>query len=232
MTMTRPAPSWSVRVITVRQELMVFRGRAAEFRQQGMTVWSYDTAEEALLEVARDPDAVVLVPTELPDMDVVDFIITIRALGQATVVLGLTPGFEARVVSGAFLHGAIAAVRLPATAQSLAQAIVGVRPVEPEPERLQIGDLVVDVDLYRVLWRGRPVDMAPREFELLRILMTQYPRPVTSLELVGLLGYGGHQPDDNVRRAIRRIRDRFQAIDPTANPIRTVHRIGYRIADA
>jgi DNA-binding response OmpR family regulator len=92
---------------------------------------------------------------------------------------------------------------------------------------VQLGDLRIDVDTYKVTAAGRPLDLTFKEFELLRFLATHpgrvYTRPALLREVWGYDFYGGTRTVDV---HVRRLRAKLGA--EREHLIETVRSVGYR----
>lgn len=237
MTLITTAPlSGSVRVLAVGDPHEIFRGRASEFRHQGLTLSHRGTALSALLELGRDPDAVVLVPTEVTDMPLLEFVDVLRSVAHVPVIAGATAGCSTQMISELFDHGVASTVKLPATPSRLAEAIRAIRApraaAEPrdEPLALTIGALSLDEARYRVTWHEREVTLAPRSFALLRFMMEAHPRVLSMRELMDEFEDERGDTGTRVRVAIGRLRAAFQRAAPRYDtPVETVYRVGYRL---
>lgn len=110
-----------------------------------------------------------------------------------------------------------------------ATTVHGGAPAAPndEPGVLRCGDLVVDVDGYTASLHGQPIDLAYKEFELLKYLM-QHPGHVftrTQLlqEVWGYDYYGGTRTVDvHIRRLRAKLGSEYEHL------IGTVRNVGYR----
>lgn len=237
--MTSPgvaAPPWPARVIAVATPVAgVTRGRAAEFRQRGLLIESAPSSAAALVSIGQHPQSVALVPTDLRDMPLLDFLDVLRAFSKAPVIVGLAPEYDNETVAAALDRGVARAVKLPVTAGALAAAIEESRgrvtPVA-EPDSYLIGALELDPASYRVRWHGEEVHLAPRLFEMLRYLAAAHPRVVSLEELVSEFGATNNPRDrgERVRVMVGRIRAQLhQARPDRRTPLETVHRVGYRL---
>jgi two-component system KDP operon response regulator KdpE len=239
--MTAPevaAPSWPARVIAVATPVAdVARGRAAEFRQRGILLESTPSVAAALISIGQDPRSVALVPTDLRDMPLLDFLDVVRAFSTVPVIVGLASAYDNETVAAALDRGSARAVRLPVSADALAHAIDESRgrSIPPaEPEAYHVGDLELDRASYRVHWHGEEVHLAPRLFEMLRYFAAAHPRVVSLEELVSEFGAtsGPRDPGERVRVMIGRIRAQLVAARPDLPPpLETVHRVGYRLTE-
>lgn len=185
----------------------------------------------ALLEVGRDPDSIVLVPTDLSDFPLTDFIDVLRSVAHVPVIAGIVPGCSTHSVSELFDHGIAGTVALPATPGRLADAVLSSRAPDP-PERLvlEVGRLTLDDSRHRVTWYGREVTLPPKTFDILRYLLRAYPRVVPVRELVEFVGEASTDRVNGARVAVGRLRTAFLEATPYyGTPIETVHRVGYRL---
>jgi DNA-binding response OmpR family regulator len=230
------SPAWPARVIAVATPVAgVTRGRTAEFRQRGLLVEGTPSVAAALVSIGQDPHSVALVPTDLRDMPLLDFLDVLRAFSTIPVIVGLAPEYDNETVAAALDRGIARAVKLPVTADALAHAIEEsrVRPAPAaEPESYRIGDLELDPASYRVHWHGTEVHLAPRLFEMLRYFAAAHPRVVSLEELVSEFGPSGSSRDrgERVRVMIGRIRAQLTLARPDLPaPLETVHRVGYRL---
>lgn len=230
------SPAWPARVIAVATPVAgVTRGRTAEFRQRGLLIESTPSVAAALISIGQDPLSVALVPTDLQDMGLLDFLDVLRAFSAVPVIVGLAPEYDNETVVAALDRGIARAVKLPVTASALALAVEEARrrPTAPvELEHYRIGDLELDPASYRVHWHGEEVHLAPRLFEMLRYFAAAHPRVVSLEELVSEFGATNNPRDrgERVRVMIGRIRSQLALVRPDLPaPLETVHRVGYRL---
>lgn len=226
---TLAAPVGSTRVVAVGDPGEMARGRPAEFRHRGLSLASRPSAVSALLEVSREPESVVLVSTQMSDMPLVAFVDVVRSLAHSPVLVGMAEGCPAHLVSELLEHGASGAVALPVTPTQLAAAVATTRRAPlSEQFSVQVGELRLDAAQHRVTWGDAYVPLGRKEFEVLRIMMSEYPRVLSLAALAEALDDGSDE--QSVRVAASRMRAKFGAVRPSKAPIlETVHRIGYRI---
>jgi two-component system phosphate regulon response regulator PhoB len=96
-------------------------------------------------------------------------------------------------------------------------------------EQLSYGDMEMDVQGHRVRRAGKPVQLGPTEFRLLRHLM-EHPGQVFSRERL-LEAVWPHDPDIDARTVDVHIRRLRKAINDggQSDPIRTVRSAGYSL---
>ena len=102
-------------------------------------------------------------------------------------------------------------------------------PVTP-PQRLQHGDLLLDLDAHRVTVAGNELELTPTEFDLLALLMRNPGHAFTRTELTEQgLGYAYEGLERTVDSHIKNLRKKIER-DPNAPPLlETVYGVGYRL---
>lgn len=92
---------------------------------------------------------------------------------------------------------------------------------------LKLGDVTVDVAAFRARVAGKPLDLMPNEFRLLRFLVEHPGRVFTRSQLIAALGKHGAQVDERtVDVWIGRLRRALRAAG-RGTMLRTVRSVGY-----
>ncbi|HEU4650839.1 MAG TPA: winged helix-turn-helix domain-containing protein, partial [Croceibacterium sp.] len=96
-------------------------------------------------------------------------------------------------------------------------------------ETIEAGDMKLDPVAHRVERRGRPLQIGPTEYRLLKFFM-EHPRRVVSRNqlLDAVWGTGSEIEERTVDVHIRRLRKAI-ALDNSRDPIRTVRSAGYAL---
>ena len=185
----------------------------------------------ALLRAASEAWDLLIVDRMLPGLDGLAIVHTLRASGILTPALFLTTmgGLDDRV-SGLNAGGDDYLVKPFAFAELAARvAALGRRPHRTGPETvLRVADLEVDL-LTRVVCRGdQPVDLQPREYELLEYLMKHAGQVVTrTMLLEHVWGFHFDPRTTLVESHISRLRGKIDRDRPEL--INTVRGSGYCI---
>ena len=102
-------------------------------------------------------------------------------------------------------------------------------PVEKKPDekRVEYKDLIINLSNYEVIYKGKPVEMTPREIELLYFLASSPNQVFTREQLLDhIWGYEYAGDTRTVDVHIKRIREKIADTDQWS--IGTVWRVGYR----
>jgi DNA-binding response OmpR family regulator len=96
---------------------------------------------------------------------------------------------------------------------------------------LSDGALIVDLATHEVLVEGKPVELTPREFDLLAVLVERSGHVVKTADLAL---HAWHMSDtgaiDNVKPYIHYLRKKIEADPADPRWIKTVRGVGYRLA--
>jgi len=99
-----------------------------------------------------------------------------------------------------------------------------------QPNLLQIGGLLMDLDRHEVQMHGEPVELTPTEFELLRVLMESPGHAFTRSELIEQgLGYTYEGLERTVDSHVKNLRRKIEADPKEPAYVLTVYGVGYRL---
>jgi DNA-binding response OmpR family regulator len=117
--------------------------------------------------------------------------------------------------------------------QARIKAVLRRAAASPEgTDRVEAGGIVLDVDRHEVLVRGRLVELAPKEFDLLRVLMANRGRVLTRERLLSRIwGEERYVDERTVDVHIRWLRRKIEEDASEPHLIQTVRGTGYRFGD-
>jgi two-component system, OmpR family, KDP operon response regulator KdpE len=186
----------------------------------------------------RRPD-LVLLDLGLPDMDGLQVIRRIRRDATTPVVI-LSGRYEEREKVEALDRGADDYVTKPFGVDELnARLRVALRhaagPAADQAGQLVAGPLRLDPARHEVTVDQQRVDLTPREFEILRVLLTHAGRLVTKGRLLRAVWGEAYQHEDSyVYVHVSQLRRKLAAADPDGalrDLIVTEPGVGYRVRD-
>jgi len=92
------------------------------------------------------------------------------------------------------------------------------------------GPLALDADRYAVAWRDQPVQVTVTEFLILEALARRPGHVRTRDQLLSsAYPHDTSASDRTIDSHIKRLRRKFQAVDPSFDAIESVYRAGYRL---
>jgi two-component system, OmpR family, KDP operon response regulator KdpE len=234
-----PAPGSSPCVLVVEDDLETRSALVRELVSGGYAVVEAADGRTALERwAARRPD-LVLLDLGLPDMDGLQVVGAMRREAATPIVI-LSGRYEEAEKVEALDRGADDYVTKPFGVDELrARLRAALRrasgPGADATGRIRAGPLVLDPGTHEVTVDGRRVELTPREFELLRVLLTHRGRVVTKGRLLRAVWGEAYQGEDSyVYVHVSQLRRKLGEADRTgilAGLIRTEPGVGYRILD-
>jgi two-component system KDP operon response regulator KdpE len=226
-------------VLIVEDDEETRRALARELTARGYAV---DEARDGATALghweAHRPD-VVLLDLGLPDMDGLRLVTRFRREAGTPIVI-LSGRYEEREKVEALERGADDYVTKPFGVNELhARLRVALRraagPDADPGGRVVVGPLVFDAARHEVHVDGAPVDLTPREFEILRVLLAHAGRLVTKGRLLRAVWGEAYQAEDSyVYVHVSQLRRKLAAADPDGrlrDLIVTEPGVGYRIRE-
>ena len=213
--------------------------RAALIRVLGVRGYKVDDAPDGRSALrsweAHRPD-IILLDLGLPDIDGLDLVRRFRREATTPIVILSARDHEREKVE-ALERGADDYVTKPFGVDELRARIrVALRhaagPAGDAQGRLLAGPVELDIDHHEVMVAGRPIALTPREFEILKVLLTHRGRIVTKGRLLRAVWGTAYQGEDAyVYVHVAGVRRKLTAADPDLGAgagIVTEPGVGYR----
>jgi two-component system OmpR family response regulator len=220
-----------VRILLIEDDPETAEYVVAGLQSEGHDLRVAADGRTGLLSAAAEEWDLLIVDRMLPGLDGLGVVRTLRASGIAAPILFLTTmgGIDDRV-TGLNAGGDDYLVKPFAFAELAARvAALGRRPQRASPETaLRVADLEMDLLTHSVRRGGQPIDLQPREFELLRYLMRHAGQIVTRTMLLENVWDFHFDPRTSlVESHISRLRNKIDRGRPEL--IHTVRGSGYCI---
>ena len=221
------------RVLVVDDEPQILRALRASLRAAGYEVETAETADQALTLLAANPPDAVVLDLVLPDGSGTDVCRELRTWSSVPVIVLSVVGDEAEKVA-ALDAGADDYVTKPfGLEELLARLRAAMRradaPVEPVVE---IGELRIDLEKRAVSVAGKPVQLTPHEFALLRVLAQNPGKLLTHTMLLReVWGRGYGEESHYLHVYVSQLRRKLEEDPARPRYILTEPGAGYRLAD-
>jgi DNA-binding response OmpR family regulator len=223
-------------ILLVDDDALMRRSLAFHLEQAGYQVRTAASAEDAIESVRYAPPDLVVLDIGLPGKDGLEALREIKAQHNLPVIFLTGRRRELDEVVGLEM-GADDYITKPFDVDVVLAHIKAVlrrteRNTQPEslPQRLTVGDLEIDPQAHTVLCAGSPVNLSPREFDLLFLMATQ-PEKVLSTEDLLAQVWGAEfagQPQV-VYVHIRWLREKLESDPGHPQRILTVRGVGYKL---
>lgn len=222
-----------LRVLVVDDEPPIRKLLRMGLSAQGYQILEAPNGKTALELLGQAPDLVIL-DLGLPDIEGHELLRTIRARNESVPIVVLSSrGDEAGKVQ-ALDYGADDYVTKPFGMEEL---IARVRTAlrhrfqsQGERPAFIVGDLFVDLVRRIVKLRGQDVKLSPKEYELLKLLVTHAGKVLTHRQILTQVWGPAHTEDAQyLRVAIRSLRQKIEADPARPQFIHTESGVGYRL---
>ena len=224
------------RILIVDDEPEMVRGLEDNLRFEGyQTLSASDGVRGLELALSEAPD-LVLLDIMMPGMSGWDVCRQMRGKGLDVPVIMLTArGEEADRVLGLEL-GADDYVTKPFSIRELLARVRAIlRRTEGSKKRLsryRFADVELDFETYRAKKGEEPLDLSPREFELLRYLIERKGETVSREKLLeDVWGYESYPSTRTVDTHIAKLRAKIGDSGSEPRYILTIHGTGYKFVD-
>ncbi len=224
-------------ILIVDDDDLMRRSLAYNLEQAGYTTSTAGTGEDALARIEFETPDLVILDIGLPGMDGLDALRHIHRTETIPVIFLTARRRELDEVLGLEL-GADDYVTKPFDIDVLLARIKAVlrrSPAAPplrsrNEEPIVVDDLRIDPAAHTVTLKGEPVDLAPREFDLLTALARQAGQVVSIDDLLAQVWGAEYAGESQVVYVhIRWLREKLE--DDPQNPKRiiTVRGVGYKL---
>ena len=205
-------------------------------RERGHAVSSAGTALAGLRQAVEERPDLVVLDLGLPDLDGHELLRMLRAVSSVPVIVATARDDDDSVLralnSGAddYVLKPFRADQLEARIRAVLRRAAGA--VDPATAPVTVGRLTVEPRSRRVTYGGRPVELSPKEFDLLAYLAARAGTVVTKRELlsdVWQLPYGGSDKTVDVHLSWLRRKLGESGAEPRL--LQTVRGVGVRLAE-
>jgi two-component system response regulator ChvI len=231
----------AIRVLLIEDDQHYREALTCELSEQGVVVQSFADGASLLasLDAAVDTDVIVL-DWHLPKMSGIDLLVQLRQHGVSLPVVFFTGDDVTAHESLAFDKGAVDFIFKSRGVEILVKRlrrVVQAARAEANfwlTERVVCGNLVLRPEDRRAYWNGVDLGLTLGEYKIVHLLASNAGRFVANRAIYDRLhhdgfiaGRGLHGYRQNVRSAIKRIRNKFRECDPEFQEIKNYTAFGY-----
>jgi two-component system, OmpR family, KDP operon response regulator KdpE len=220
-------------ILIVDDEPAIRRFLRTSLTAQDFAIVEADTGAAALAAIGREKPDLMILDLGLPDMDGVEVVRRVRANADLPILIlsvrddergkveALDLGADDYITKPFGMEELIARVRTALRHRFQSQ---GERPA------FVTGDLAVDLVRRTVKLRGQDVKLSPKEYELLKLLVTHAGKVLTHRQILTQVWGPAHTEDAQyLRVAVRSLRQKIEADPAQPQLIQTESGVGYRL---
>jgi DNA-binding response OmpR family regulator len=218
-------------VLIIEDDPTMLRALSDNFDFQGYRASAAADGEEGLRAALDEGPDLIILDIMLPKINGYEVCRLLREEGMDVPIIMLTAkGRESDIVLGLEL-GADDYVTKPFSIRELlarAKAILR-RRREGEPERYEFGDYELDPSARKLLRDGVEVDLTPKEFGLLKLLVANTGRALTRGQILDAVwGRSVFVTQRSVDRCVSTLRAKIEPDAESPTYTHTVRGVGYR----
>lgn len=224
-------------ILIVDDDDLMRRSLAFNLEQAGYRASTAANAEDALALGKRDRPDLVLLDIGLPGMDGLEAMRAFKEQMRLPVILVTARRRELDEVLGLELGGDdyitkpfdmdVLLAHIKAVLRRMEQPALHLQPSGP----LVAGDMVLDPDAHTVQVNGRPIELTPREFDLLHAFMLQPGKVLPAQDLLTQVWGAEFIGEPQVVYVhVRWLREKIEADPNKPKRIVTVRNVGYKLS--
>ena len=224
----------SIKVLIVEDDGEIRGVLRTALAAEGFEVLTAVSVSEATALLANDTPDVVVLDLGLPDGDGAQLVRAVRSRSAMPIIVASARHQEAEKIS-LLDAGADDYLTKPfSVSELLARIRVALRhrgtALQPATTRYARGDLLIDVDAYRIEREGRPLHLTPTEFKLAARLVRAGGRIVTHRQLLADVWGAEHVHDTHyLRLYMGQLRAKLEALPSEPRHLLTETGVGYRL---
>jgi two-component system KDP operon response regulator KdpE len=219
-------------VLVVDDEPQILRVIRASLPLRGYEVITASSGEEALNQIGKQAPDLVILDLVMPEMSGLDVCRRVREFSTVPIIVLSAKGSESDKVAALDL-GADDYVTKPFGMDELLARIRAVlrrlSPSDSANRVLTVGDVVVDTDERRVVVAKKEVKLTPKEFDVLKYLVSNAGKVVTHRALLqAVWGWQSADQTEYLRVFINQLRRKIEPNLDQPRYILTEPWVGYR----
>ena len=220
-----------ITILVVDDEPQIRRVLRATLSSNGYGVIEAKNGHEAIEMVIRERPDLILLDVSMPDMSGLEACSKIRLSFEGPIIVVTVRNSEHDKIVALHSGADDYVVKPFAMGELLARIRAGLRrssSEEPLP-KIETPELSVDLEKRMVDVRGERVHLSPKEFDVLRLLVTQQGKPLTHKRVLQAVWGPDHAEEtENLRVVINQLRKKIEKDPAHPRYILTEPWLGYR----
>ena len=221
------------RILLVEDEKSIRSAVAAYLEREGYWVTPAEDGQVALNEFEKHKFDVIVLDLMLPKVSGEEVCRRIRNASDVPIIMLTAKGEEEDRVAGLELGADDYLVKPFSPRELVARVRALLRRAhvdsEPQRDRLEFGQLEIDVTGHKAFLGGKELDLTASEFKLLTTLARYPGRVYSRMELVEkVLGYDFEGYERTIDSHVKNLRAKLEDDPREPTFIYTVHGVGYR----
>ncbi len=223
-------------ILVVDDDPLISNSIGYALKQEGYSVLLAGTGQAALEQVTQHRPDLVVLDVGLPDINGVEVCRRLRRSSGVPIMFLTARQEEVDKVVGLDAGGdeyvtkPIGIAELTARVRALLRRSQMVS-TRPAPTDYRVGDIYLDTLAHRVEVRGKEVNLTPREFDLLHLLVSNAGRALSRQHILDSVWGTDWFGDENVVEVfIRQLRRKVERDPEHPALIETVRGVGYRFS--
>jgi two-component system alkaline phosphatase synthesis response regulator PhoP len=228
------APNTARKILIVQQDEPMLRGLALSLAAEGYRPLQAALGEEAVVLAEAEAVDLLILEVTLPDISGLDVCRRLRERGNEAPIIMLSAKSDETDVVAALELGANDYVTKPFrmrefVARVRAQLRQRAKTQGDPLTRCTFGDIVVDFEAHRANRNGQELELTPKEYEILRLLIRCRGEVVTRQRiLTALWGYSAAPATRTVDNHVARLRQKLENDPAHPDYILSIYGEGYK----
>ena len=220
-------------VLVVDDEVSILTLVEFNLQKAGYSVLKATDGRLALQMIREEQPDLIVLDIMLPSVDGFEICKQLRQQGNRTPVLMLSArDEEVDKILGLELGADDYLTKPFSPRELLARVKALLRRVNPEPEEegaLSVGELSVNPEKYEVYFRGKPLDLTPKEFEILRYMLQHRGRVLSRDQLLNAVWDYEFAGDTRIVDVhVSHLREKIEPDPKQPIYIKTIRGVGYK----
>ena len=221
-------------ILIADDEPGIVLGLGDELRGEGFKVFSVGNGEEALAAVRKHKPSLLILDIMLPKLSGIEVCKRLRQDGNRLPILMLTAKIEELDKVVGLEVGADDYVTKPFSLREVVARVKAILRRTEEAgankrvEKVEFGDLVLDFRKLEAWKGGKPLDLTPREFRILKLFAARPREVIRREEILDEVWTESNVTDRSVDNEIFKIRKEIEADPGRPRYIVSVRSVGYK----